>query len=216
MRIVMKVIITGTTGYVGEGILLTCLEDDRIEKVLSVSRRSCGRSHPKLEEYLVPDFMQIPADDPKLHGYDAVFFCAGISSVGCPADQYKIISHDIPIHFAEAVAPKESMTFIYLSGAGTSDKNPQAWAKVKSATEKELIAMPFKGAFGFRPAFMKPYKDQKFITGVQKSFAYLYPIFKLLGQGNTIQDVENAMVIVSQKGYAGNFISVKDIRKMRR
>ena len=210
----MKVIVTGTTGYVGEGILLSCLEDGRIEKVLSVSRRSCGLSHPKLEEYLVPDFMAIQPGDEKLQGYDAVFFCLGISSVGCPEDKYRITCHDIPLRFAEAVGPKENMSFIYLSGAGTGESNPQKWAKVKTATEKALLDMPFKNAFGFRPAFMKPYEGQKFITGVQKSFRYLYPLMKLLGQANTIRDVENAMVRVNREGYPSPYISVKDIRKL--
>jgi len=212
----MKVIVTGTTGYVGEGILLSCLEDARIGKVLSVSRRSCGLSHPKLEEWLVPDFMAIPEDEPRLQGYDAVFFCLGISSVGCPEEQYRVTSYDIPLHFAHTVGPKEKMTFVYVSGAGTGEKNPQKWAKVKTATEKALTAMPFKGAFGFRPAFMKPFKGQRFITGVQKAFPFFYPLMKLLGQANTIQEVESAMVRVSLEGYTTPFIGVRDIRALAR
>ena len=210
----MRIILTGATGYVGEGVLLACLDNPAVEKVLSVSRRPCGHTHPKLEEYLVPDFMDLKAGDPKLQDYDAVFFCAGISSVGVKEAFYKIISHDIPLHFADAVGPKENMTFIYLSGAGTGESNPQKWAKVKTATEKALMHMPFKHAFGFRPAFMKPYAGQRFITGIQKSFRYFYPVMKFFGQANTIQDVENAMVRVSQEGYPSPYISVKDIRML--
>ena len=87
----MKVIVTGATGYVGEGVLLECLNNPEIEKVLSVSRKPCGHVHPKLEEYLVPDFMKLETGDEKLMGYDAVFFCAGISSVGVKEDVYKVI-----------------------------------------------------------------------------------------------------------------------------
>ena len=78
----MKIIITGTTGYVGEGVMLACLDNPEVEKVLSVSRRPTGHTHPKLEEYIVPDFIALEPGDPKLQGYDAVFFIAGISSVG--------------------------------------------------------------------------------------------------------------------------------------
>lgn len=95
----------------GEGVLLECLDNPGIEKVLSVSRRPCGHFHPKLEEYLVEDFMQLEAGDEKLRGYDAVFFCAGISSIGMKEEQYKVISHDIPLKFAQIVDPKEKMTF---------------------------------------------------------------------------------------------------------
>ena len=119
----MKVILTGATGDVGEGVLLAMLDDNRTEKVLSVGRRPCGHSHAKLEEYIVPDFMQLEAGDERLAGYDVVFFIAGITSVGTPKDAYRLISHDIPVHFASVMPDKERMSFIYLSGAGTTGLN---------------------------------------------------------------------------------------------
>ena len=127
----MKVILTGATGYVGEGVLLAMLDDKRIEKVLSVGRRPCGHTHPKLEEYLVPDLMQLQSGDPRLEGYDVVYFIAGITSVGTPKEIYKVISHDIPVHFASIMPHKERMTFIYLSGGGTSSRGLQNWQKGK-------------------------------------------------------------------------------------
>ena len=114
----MKVIITGTTGYVGEGVMLACLDNPEIEKVLSVSRRPCGHSHPKLEEYIVPDFMALEAGDPKLQGYDAVFFIAGISSVGLKEEQYVGISHNIPLHFANVDRAAKESGHIALVSAG--------------------------------------------------------------------------------------------------
>lgn len=126
----MKVIITGTTGYVGEGVMLACLDNPEIEKVLSVSRRTCGHSHPKLEEYIVPDFMELPAGDPKLQGYDAVFFIAGISSVGLKEEQYVGISHDIPLHFV-----------VYLSGAGNYKSTTQMWVRIKKSTEDAVFLL---------------------------------------------------------------------------
>jgi len=128
----MKIILTGATGYVGEGTLLELLKVDTVEKVLSVSRKPTGITHEKLEEYLVPDFMELKAGDDHFKDYDAVFFIAGITSVGTPKDTYVRISQEIPLHFADIMPDKERMTFIYLSGAGTSPDGKQFWQQVKS------------------------------------------------------------------------------------
>ena len=116
----MKIILTGATGYVGEGTLIELLKVDGVEKVLSVSRKPTGIKHEKLEEYLVSDFMELKEGDTHFSGYDAVFFIAGITSVGTPMDVYVRISQEIPLHFADIMPDKERMTFIYLSGAGTT------------------------------------------------------------------------------------------------
>lgn len=134
----MKIILTGATGYVGEGTLLELLKVDAVEKVLSVSRKPTGIKHEKLEEYLVSDFMQLKEGDEHFKGYDAVFFIAGITSVGTPKDVYVRISQEIPLHFADIMPDKERMTFIYLSGAGTSPDGNQFWQQVKSKTEAEI------------------------------------------------------------------------------
>ena len=133
----MKIILTGATGFVGEGVLLECLKDNRIEEVLSISRKTCGHQHPKLKELIVADLMDLQADDTRLHGYEAVFFCAGISSVGLSEAQFRPIAYDIPMHLAHVVQPKEAMTYIFVSGAGTGSSR-QMWGRVKRQTEDEL------------------------------------------------------------------------------
>lgn len=208
----MKVIVTGTTGYVGEGVLRCCLDDSRVEKVLSVSRKPLGFSHPKLEEYIVSDFMAIPENDPMLQCYDAVYFCLGTTSVGTPEDVYKVVCHDIPVHFAKVVGPKKSMTFTYVSGMGTSDSNPQAWVKVKRSTELEIEAMGFKGAFGYRPCIMKPHKDQVFRKSFQTSSKIMYPLLRPFNMSNTMQEVTRSMIKVTFDGYSSNYLGVKDIK----
>src|SRR6478735_7534425 len=100
----LKVIITGTTGMVGEGVLLHCLNDPAVEKVLSVSRKSAGHTHPKLTEMLVPDFLKLDAFESQLSGYDACFYCAGISSAGMNEADYTRITYDTPVHFATVLA----------------------------------------------------------------------------------------------------------------
>jgi len=167
-----------------------------------------------LEEYLVPDFMKLEAGDEKLQGYDAVFFCAGISSVGMKEEVYKVISHDIPLHLAEIVGPKENMTFVYVSGAGNYNHTDQMWVRVKKSTEDTLVSMPFKGAYNFRPAIMWRYKGQKHIQKMQYVFWAFYPIIKLLGQWNTLSQVGRAMIAVSRDGYHKHEIEVKDITQL--
>ena len=208
----MKVILTGTTGYVGEGVLLALLDDERIEQVLSVGRRPCGHTHPKLKEYIVSDLLTLQAGDPQLAGYDVCFFIAGITSVGTPADTYRIISHDIPVHFASILPYKDQMTFIYLSGAGTSDKGRLLWQQVKSSTERETQAMGFAHAYGWRPMFMRPYKGQtNHQIKAQKAVLVLYPLLRLLGQICTMTEMVNAMYNVTTQAYPKSNLEARDI-----
>lgn len=213
----MKVILTGATGYVGEGVLLAMLDDERIGKVLSVGRRPCGHRHPKLEEYLVPDLMQLQAGDPMLEGYDVCFFIAGITSVGTPADTYRVISHDIPVHFASILPNKERMTFIYLSGGGTREGGVQNWQKVKSDTERETQQMGFRRAFGWRPMLMRPYPGQtNRQVKAQKASMALYPLFRPIGIYCSMPEMVEAMVKVCRHGFGKPNLEAWDIRRLGR
>jgi len=137
----MKVIITGTTGMVGEGVMLECLNHTQITEVLSVSRKPTGLSHPKLKEYILADFMMLQENDETLKGYDACFFCAGVSSVGMKEEEYRHITYDTTLHFAKALNPNPQMSFIYVSGGGTdtTEKGRMMWARVKGKTENDLM-----------------------------------------------------------------------------
>ena len=204
----MKIILTGATGFVGEGVLLACLQRDDIEKILSVSRRPCGITHSKLEEYIVEDFMDIPLDDPRLEGYDACFFCAGRSNIGMSRKEYYHLSYNITMHFARAIGSNPELTFIYLSGAGTSERSRQFWSQTKAKTERDLRRLPFKAAFGFRPAGMKPVKGQRRLQGWGK---YHWLFTWIPGFSNTIEEVTEAMIQCSIEGYDKPIIEVKDI-----
>ena len=115
----MKVIITGTTGMVGEGVLFECLADPQITEVLSVSRKPNGVTHSKLKEYIVSDFLALKENDEKLKGYDACFFCAGVSSIGMKEPEYTRNTYDTTLTFAKATDPNPQMSFVYVSGGGT-------------------------------------------------------------------------------------------------
>lgn len=211
----MKIILTGASGFVGEGVLLECLNDIRVDKVLSISRRPCGHQHPKLEEYLVGDMMVLPENDERLQGYDALFFCAGISSVGMSEEEYRPISYDIPMHLAKILSQKEKTTYIFVSGAGTGSST-QMWGKVKRQTENELQQLGFRQVFNFRPALMKPLKGQLHIKKMDKFLGWMFPLAKLIGGGNTLSQVGQAMLNATEKGYKRPTIKVKDINILTR
>lgn len=210
----MKIILTGATGYVGEGTLLELLNIDSVDKVLSVSRKPTGIAHPKLEEYIVSDFMQLATDDEHFKGYDAVFFIAGITSVGTPKDVYVRISQEIPLHFADIMPDKEQMTFIYLSGAGTTDKGNQFWQKVKSKTEHDIQEKGFRRTFALRPAIMKWAKGQKHIQTMQYLFLPFYPLLRLFGQANSMKEIALSQLTLTRDGYEQFAINPKDIVKL--
>lgn len=212
----MKVIITGTTGMVGEGVLLACLAHPDISEILSVSRKETGVSHPKLKAYIVKDFTKLEENDAQLHGYDACFFCAGISSVGMKEPEYSRVTYDATLAFAKALSPKTDMSFMYVSGAGTdsSEKGRLMWARVNGKVENDLMKLPFKRVFGFRPGLMKYTKGQKNIIRANKIMAGFYPLFNVLfpTMSCTVQDVGQAMIHAAQHGYEKNIIEVRDIK----
>ena len=212
----MKVIVTGTTGMVGEGVLIECLAHPEITEILSVSRRPSNILHPKLKEYIVSDFLLLKPDDEKLQGFDACFFCAGISSVGMKEPEYTRITYDTTLNFAKALNPNATMTFIYISGAGTdsSEKGRLMWARVKGKTENDLMKLPFKRVFAFRPGLMKYTKGQKRIIRLNKIMNGLYPFFRVLfpNVAGTITELGQAMIYATQHGYEKKVLEVKDIR----
>ena len=216
----MKVIITGTTGMIGEGVLLECLCRADITEVLSVSRRPTGISHPKLNEYIVPDFLALKVGDERLMGYDACFYCAGISSVGVKEDVFTKMIYDTTLHFAKVLQPNPSMSFVFVSGGGTdsTEKGNMMWARVKGKTENDLMKLPFKQAFGFRIGFVVPSPGQKRVLKFYKYISWLVPILKLLTPRliNTMPQVANAMIKLSKEGYPNNVIYVKDIHILDR
>ncbi len=214
----MKVIITGATGMIGEGILLECLKLPQITEILSVSRKPTGISHPKLKEYIATDFLALHENDEKLKGYDACFFCAGISSVGVSEADYRRITYDTTIHFAKCLNPNPDMSFVYVSGGGTdsTENGRLSWARIKGKTENDLMKLPFKQAFGYRIGFMIASHGQKRVLSYYKYFNWLIPFIKLAFPNiiSTMKQVALSMIYVSQNGYPGNVIYVKDIKAM--
>ena len=215
----LKIIITGATGMVGEGVLLRCLESSEVQKVLSVSRKRYPLEHAKLEQCIVPDFFELEAASSQLSGYDACFFCAGVTSLGKNEAEYTRITYDTTMHFARKLLALNSyMTFVYVSGVGTdsSEKGRLMWARVKGKTENDLMRLPFKRVYNFRPGFMKDMKGQKNVRPVFKMMLVLYPVVKALApnMASTLEQVGTAMIKAVTVGYPKNVLEVSDINKL--
>ncbi|GAB2867586.1 Rossmann-fold NAD(P)-binding domain-containing protein [Hymenobacter ruber] len=212
----LRVILTGATGMVGEGVLLECLENPTVEHVLVLTRKPTGRSHAKMRELLVPDLANLSAVESQLTGYNACFFCAGVSSVGISKEEYERITHDMTLAVAKTLARLNSdMTFIYVSGAGTdsAEKSSQHWARVKGRTETELLTLPFYAAYMFRPGFMKATPGQRNILKYYGAIAWLYPLARKLTPQfvSTMQEVGQAMINAADFGYTKPVLEVRDI-----
>jgi uncharacterized protein YbjT (DUF2867 family) len=214
----IKTIITGATGMVGEGVLLECLNHPDVEQVLVVNRKPGGVSHPKLREVIHGDFFNLAPIEPQLIGFNACFFCLGVSSVGMNKEEYGHITYDLTLNVARLLAKSNpEMTFCYVTGAGTdsSEQGRVAWARVKGATENALIRL-FKQAYMFRPGFMKATPGQKNVKSYYKLFAWLYPVGRAVYPAGfcTLQEVGLAMINAVRKGYPKQILEVADIVKL--
>ena len=211
----VKPIITGATGMVGEGVLLECLNHPDVEQVLVINRRPGGVSHPKLREIIHTDFFNLAPIEQQLAGYNACFFCLGVSSVGMSHETYKHITYDLTMNMAQLLAKlNPEMTFCYVTGAGTdsSERGRSAWARVKGATENALLRL-FKRAYMFRPGFMKASPGQKNVKSYYTFLAWLYPIGRALYPAGfcTLQEVGLAMINSVGTGYPKQVLEVRDI-----
>lgn len=212
----MKVILTGATGMVGEGVLIECLENKQVIEILSLSRKSCGMTHPKLKECLIPDFMNIEQYAKELSGYDACFYCAGVSSIGMDEEKFTKITYDTTLHVAKTLSQlNPDMVFTFVTGQGTdsTEHGKIMWARVKGKTENALMQLPFKGQYNFRPGFMKHFKEQKNVKTILKVVSWFFPIL-FPKQSLTLQEVGRAMIQVVNKGYSKNVLEIQDIKKL--
>jgi len=215
----MKVIITGVTGMVGEGVLLACLDHPEIERVLSVARRPSGHAHPKLQELLVPDFREIGAVESQLAGYDACFYCAGVSSVGMTEADYTRITYDTPLAFATTLARlNPSLVLVHISGSHTdsTEQGKVMWARVKGKAENALMRLPLRGVYNMRPSLMKPVPGQKNVKRSYRIALVLYPVMNLFFPGLTLTQVARAMIRCVREGAPKQVLEPADIKALSR
>ncbi len=214
-----KLILTGATGMVGEGVLQECLKSNEIEKVLVINRKECGIIHPKLIEIIHNDFFDISPLGDQLKYYDACLFCLGISSVGISEQNFYHLTYNLTLDFAKTLSVfNPQMVFCYISGQGTdsSEKGKIMWARVKGKTENDLTKLAFKNVYNFRPGYLQPGKEMKNTKKYYKYISWLYPLFKLIMPNyvSTLKELAQAMINAILIGYDKNILEVKDIIKL--
>jgi uncharacterized protein YbjT (DUF2867 family) len=219
----MNVILFGATGMVGQGVLRECLLDDGVRKVLTVGRAATGQQHPKLRELVHKDLFDYSAVADQLKGFDACFFCLGVSSAGMTEAQYHRVTYDLTLAAAETlVRLNPGMTFIYVSGAGTdsTERGRSMWARVKGKTENALLRLPFKSAYMFRPGGIQPLHGIKSKTPLYRilysAAGPLLPVLKKLfpNQITTTEQVGRAMIKAARHGAGKRVLETEDINRI--
>ena len=219
----MKVVLFGATGMVGQGVLRECLLDPDVESVVAVVRNASLPPHDKLREVVHQDVYDLAAIEDRFAGYDACFFCLGVSSVGMKEETYRRVTYDLTISVAKILAKlNPTMTFIYVSGAGTdsTERSRLTWARVKGRTENALLQMRFKTVFLFRPGYVQPLHGIRTKTALYGA-AYalmrpLYPLWKMLFPNyvTTTECVGRAMLNVTKRRFPKPVLENRDINRM--
>jgi len=219
----MNILIFGATGMVGQGVLRECLLASDVERVVAVGRNPTGQRHPKLHDLVHKDMFDFGAIEPQLQGFDACFFCLGVSSVGMKEPDYRRITYDITLAAATVLARlNPGMTFTYITGAGTdsSEKGSSMWARVKGATENALLRLPFKAAYMFRPGMIEPMHGIRSKTALyQAGIVVLGPLLGLARRVwpdkiTTTEKVGRAMLAVARHGAPKAVLDPVDINAL--
>ena len=216
----MKVILFGATGMVGQGVLRECLLDSGVEQVLVIGRSATGQQHTKLQEIVRADLFDLSPIESRLSGFDACFFCLGVSAAGMSEQDYRRLTYELTISVATTLARLNlGITFIYVSGTGTdsSERSRMMWARVKGKTENDLLKMPFRAAYMFRPGYIQPLHGirtkTKWYGALYAVMGPLYPILKRLlpNYMTTTECVGRAMLNVARHGAPKRFLENQDI-----
>jgi hypothetical protein len=206
---------------VGEGVLREALRHPEVESVLVVGRKSCNVTHVRLREILHRDFFDFTAIEKDLGGYNACFFCLGVSSIGMKEHDYRRMTYDLTMAAATTLAQvNHDMTFCYVSGAGTdsSEQGRIMWARVKGKTENDLKKFPFRSVYAFRPGFIKPTPGLHNAYPFAGALGALYPLLHLLFPKYvcTLEDLGNAMIQSALRGYQEPILENRDITALAR
>lgn len=215
----IRAIVTGATGMVGEGVLHECLQHPDVEAVLVLGRKACGVQHPKLREIIVADFYDLSPIESQLTNYNACFFCLGISSLGMSEADFTRITYTLTLSVAQTLSRLNAdMTFCYVSGSGTdsTEKGRTMWARVKGKTENDLMKLPFKGVYNFRPGYLHPTPGLKNTLSFYKYLSWLYPMIRPVfpNVGTTLRELGLAMIHAVGNGNEHRIVEVKDIRAL--
>lgn len=216
----MKVLLFGATGMVGQGVLIECLQAADVSLVQSVGRTALDQKNAKLRDVVHKDLLDYSAIEPRLQGFDACFFCLGVTSSGKTEADYSHLTYDITLAAAQTLARlNPQMTFVYVSGAGTdsTEKGRSMWARVKGRTENALLKLPFKAAYMFRPGVIQPMRGVRSKTSTYQIFysltRTLLPLLRAMMPSTilTTEVVGQAMLAVVRGGAPRPILEAADI-----
>jgi len=219
----VDVILFGATGMVGQGALRACLADARIGRVLVIGRTPTGVSHPKLREIIRADLADHADIEADLAGYDACFWCLGVSSFRMDEARYTKTTYDLTLAAATTLSRlNPAMTFVFVSGAGadSSERGRVMWARVKGRTENAVRCLPFKAVYVFRPGAIQPLRG---IRSKTASYRLIYrlasPLFTALKWAVphwvlTTDSLARAMIRVGREGADQTLLEARDIHAL--
>jgi uncharacterized protein YbjT (DUF2867 family) len=216
-------LIFGATGMVGQGVLRECLRDPGVRRVTAVGRSPSGQVHEKLRDVVVPDLADLSAAEPQLTGFDACFFCVGVTAAGLDEAAYTRITFDLTMAVARTVARlNPSLVFLYVSGLGadSSERGRVMWARVKGRTENGLLQLPFRAAYMFRPGYIQPLDGIRSRTRWYRLFygamAPISPVLRALlpGAVTTTAQLGRAMIRVARHGHPSPILHSRDINRL--
>jgi uncharacterized protein YbjT (DUF2867 family) len=219
----VRVLLFGATGMVGQSVLRECLLDPGIEHVLSIARGRTGRRDPKLREFSLPDLFNLAPIESELAGFDACFFCIGVTSVGTSAEDYRRTTRDLPVSAAQTLVRRSpAMTFVFVSAAGadSSEKGRARWARVKGSAENALLAMPFRSVYVVRPALIVPLNGIRSRTEIyNRIYKVLRPLVPLLMRFAprhiiTSDRLGKALIRIARDGAPKRLIESRDLSDM--
>ena len=220
----MDVLLFGATGMVGQGVLRECLLDPAVRRVLAVGRRATEQRHEKLRDLVLPNVADLTPVEADLQGFDACFFCLGVSSAGMSEERYTALTYNLTLAVAQTlVRLNPGMTFVYVSGQGTdsSEQGRSMWARVKGRTENALLRLPFKAAYMFRPGLIIPLHGITSRTRWVRVFYALTKPFHGLMQAlfpkhvTTTEQLGQAMIAVAKGGYGTSILETEDINGIK-
>ncbi|HEY4366909.1 MAG TPA: NAD-dependent epimerase/dehydratase family protein [Steroidobacteraceae bacterium] len=219
----MNILIFGASGMVGLGVLRECLLDTAVERVTTVGRSRIEQQHAKLRQIAHADLYNLASIEGELTGYDACFFCLGVSSAGMNEADYSRITYDLTLAVATTlVRLNPAMTFVYVSGAGTdsSENGRSMWARVKGRTENALLRLPFKAAYMFRPGVIQPLHGIKSKTALYRAiYVVIGPLLSALKPLlpkyiTSTEQVGLAMLKVAKNGTSKRILEGEDINRV--
>jgi len=214
----MNVILFGGTGMVGQGVLRECVEDGGVERIVLVVRKPTGVASPKVVELVHEDFFDWSGVEEQFAGFDACFFCLGVSSVGMKEAEYRRTTYDLTLSVAKMLERVGSVkTFEYISGANTNANGRQMWARVKGETENALMAMSFAQVYCFRPGYIQPLHGVRskvgWYNGIYAGLSWAYPMLRRVAPKfvTSTEELGRAMIAVARNGYPKRVVEMADI-----